>query len=198
MTLPLLTDRLLLRDFVPDDWRAAHIYESDPQTVRYQSFGPFSEEQSRDYIARNLESIRARPRRLYDLAVVLREDDSLVGRCGLSQSAAEPDEAALWYILNRGYWRRGLMSEAARRLLRFGFEELGLRRVWADTDPRNAASIRLLEKLGMRREAHFRENVFVKGEWCDTLIYAILRREWQAGDVAKQGTQEHSRGGTQS
>jgi RimJ/RimL family protein N-acetyltransferase len=198
MTLPLLTDRLLLRDFVPDDWRAAHIYESDPQTVRYQSFGPFSEEQSRDYIARNLESIRARPRRLYDLAVVLREDDSLVGRCGLSQSVSEPDEAALWYILNRGYWRRGLMSEAARRLLRFGFEELGLRRVWADTDPRNAASIRLLEKLGMRREAHFRENVFVKGEWCDTLIYAILRREWQAGDVAKQGTQEHSRGGTQS
>jgi [ribosomal protein S5]-alanine N-acetyltransferase len=179
IALPLLTDRLLLRDFVPEDWRATHDYESDPQTVRYQSFAPFSEAESRDYIERNLKHIAERPRRLYDLALVQRADGRLIGRVGLSLVAPELHEAALWYILHRDCWGRGLMSEAAQRMLALGFAELGLHRIWADTDPRNAASIRLLEKLGMRREAHFRENVFIKDEWCDTLIYALLGKEWR-------------------
>jgi RimJ/RimL family protein N-acetyltransferase len=178
--LPLTTERLLLRDFETRDWRDTHAYEKDAETVRYQSFGPFSEEESRDYIARNLKHIAERPRRLYDLAVVLRPEGRVIGRCGLSLGLPEMHEAALWYILNRAYWGQGLMTEAARRMLAFGFETLGLRRIWADTDPRNTASIRLLQKLGLRREAHFRENVLLKGEWCDTIIFALLRREWEA------------------
>jgi RimJ/RimL family protein N-acetyltransferase len=62
----------------------------------------------------------------------------------------------------------------------FGFGTLGLRRVWADCDPRNAGSVGVLRKLGFRLEAHFRENVLIKGEWCDTFIHAILDREWAA------------------
>jgi [ribosomal protein S5]-alanine N-acetyltransferase len=174
----LETSRLLLRDFREDDWRATHAYESDPEVVRYQSFGPRTPEESQDYIARNLADLGQEPRWTYDLAVVLREEEHLVGRCGLHVSDPALREGVLWYILHRQYWGRGIMVEAARALLSFGFNELKLHRVWADTDPRNLPSIRILEKLGMRREAHFRENGYYKGEWTDSFIYALLAREW--------------------
>jgi RimJ/RimL family protein N-acetyltransferase len=65
-------------------------------------------------------------------------------------------------------------------MLDFGFGTLGLHRVWGDCDPRNEASVRVQRKLGMRQEAHFRENALIKGEWVDSLIHAILDREWAA------------------
>lgn len=177
----LTTERLILRDFEEQDWRDTHAYESDPEVVRYQSFPPLTPEASRDYIARDIAQRAQRPRRTYDLAVVPKEGVGVVGRCGLHISNLELAEGVLWYILNRRYWGQGYIPEAARAMLAFGFGQLGLHRIWADTDPRNLASIRVLEKLGMRREAHLRENVRVKGEWCDTLIYALLAREWVAG-----------------
>jgi RimJ/RimL family protein N-acetyltransferase len=83
----------------------------------------------------------------------------------------------LWYVVDRACWGRGYSVEAARAVLAFGFGELDIHRFFADIDPRNAASLRVAEKLGLRREAHFIENVFVKGEWCDTIIYGLLARE---------------------
>ena len=74
-------------------------------------------------------------------------------------------------------------AEAATELLRLGFEDLGLHRIVGRCDGRNEASIALMDRLGMRKEAHLKENEFVKGEWTDELIYAILRREWQARQV---------------
>jgi RimJ/RimL family protein N-acetyltransferase len=185
---PLSTPRLLLREFEEDDWRATHPYESDPDVVRYQSHGVRTPEESRDYILRVMALARETPRRVYDLAVVLREDHRLIGRCGMHVNNPELNEATLWYVLDRSQWRKGYISEAVRALVDFGFETLGLHRVWADCDPRNPASFRVMEKLGMRKEAHFRENVFIKGEWCDSLIYAVLDHEWRAHAARPSGS----------
>lgn len=111
---------------------------------------------------------------------LLREEQPLVGRCGLKVADVEQREGALWYILNPAYWGRGLIPEAARALLGHGFGELRLHRIIVDCEPENTASIRVAEKLGMRREAHFIENAWIKGRWTDSVIFALLDREWAA------------------
>ncbi|ATB31695.1 GNAT family N-acetyltransferase [Melittangium boletus] len=179
-TLPLVTPRLLLREFEEEDWRATHLYESDPEVVRYQSHGVRTPEESRDYILQVAELSRRLPRRVYDLAVVSRAENWLIGRCGMRYTDVPTREGTLWYILERASWGQGYITEAAQALMDFSFGTLGMHRMFADCDPRNPGSYRVMEKLGMRREAHFRENVFLKGEWCDSYVYAQLDHEWRA------------------
>ena len=174
----LETDRLVLREFLAGDWERMYVIESDPESVRYQSYEPRTPEGCREYMRRCAQDLEDQPRRVYDMAVVLRDADLLIGRCGLKLTGEQPGEAVLWYILDRARWGHGYMPEAARALLEFGFGTLRLHRVWADCDPRNTASIRVREKLGMRREAHLVENAWIKGEWTDSLLHAILDREW--------------------
>ncbi len=182
--MEIRTPRLLLRELAESDAAAANLYESDPAVVRYQSHPPRSLEDSLAYIRRvHTATAATSPRRLFDLAVTLSgsPDSPLIGRIGLNITDPDSGQAALWYILHPAQWGHGYIPEAARALLDFGFAELGLHRVMVDTDPRNLASIRVAQKLGMRKEAHLVENVFLKGEWCDSLLFAILKREWNGG-----------------
>jgi ribosomal-protein-alanine N-acetyltransferase len=178
--MKLETARLSLREFEESDATETNVYEREPQVVRYQSFEARSLAQSLDYIKESMATARESPRRIFDLAVVLRAEQRLVGRCGLKVIDAESREGALWYILNPSYWGRGIIPEAARALLGFGFDELGLHRIIIDCEPANANSMRVAQKLGMRREAHFVENAWVKGVWTDSVIFALLDREWAA------------------
>ncbi len=89
-------------------------------------------------------------------------------------------QGEIGYTFNPAYHGRGLATETALALLRLGFEGLGLHRITGHLDARNTASARVLERAGMRREAHLVENEFVKGEWSDELVYAMLRSEWEA------------------
>ncbi len=175
----LATERLTLRDFVEADWPALHAVESLPEVARYQDFAPRTEAETRAYLLGSMESARQQPRLTYDLAIVLNGDGHLIGRAGLGITDPEIGEAILWYTLHPSHWGRGYVTEAARALAGFGFRELRLHRIWADCDPANIASWRVLEKIGMRREGHLRENAFIKGAWVDSLIYAILAREWR-------------------
>ena len=173
----LRTARLVLREFEVADWHALHDVESRPEVARYQSFEPRTAEESRAYVTGARRDASEQPRRTYDLAVVPWDEDGLIGRCGLG--ITDPHgEGMLWYTQHPAFWGRGFATEAARGMVDFGFGELGLHRIWADCDPDNPASWRVLEKVGMRREGHLRENAWLKGEWRDTLIYAVLRREW--------------------
>ena len=174
----LNTERLVLREFEPDDWEALHAIESLPQVARYQSFAPRTRNESRLYVLEAIQGAADHPRLTYDLAVVTADSGRLIGRCGLGTGDGEPREAVLWYTLHPDEWGRGYTTEAARAMVDFGFRTIGLHRIWADCDPANVASWRVLEKIGMRREGHLRENAWVKGEWVDSLIYAILDREW--------------------
>ncbi|MBI4510139.1 MAG: GNAT family N-acetyltransferase [Deltaproteobacteria bacterium] len=175
--------RLILRELEEHDWKALHSFEGDPEVVRYQSFGPRSEEESREYIRKCMISRRLTPRMTYDMGVVLKEGNRLIGRCGLHTTSASLGEGVLWYVLHRAFWGNGYMPEAARALVDHGFRELRLHRIIADCDPENHPSIRVAEKLGMRREAHFRENAWIKGEWRDSLIFAVLHHEWPSGPL---------------
>jgi RimJ/RimL family protein N-acetyltransferase len=176
--MQLSTPRLVLREFVADDWVATNEYEREPQVVRYVPHGVRSLEQSRQRVLDSMEAAKASPRVLYDLAITL--EGQLIGRCGFGREGHELLVGQLWFIAHPQWWGRGYVTEAMEEVVRFGFEEVGLRRFFGDCDPRNAASARVMERLGMVREAHLRENAWYQGEWTDAWIYGLLRREWEA------------------
>ena len=143
----LVTERLRLRDFAEYDWEAMLAIEGDPETVRYQSFAPRTEADCRVYIARDLAS-RTPHRSCFDLAVTLAGTNRVVGRVGLDLKAPEREVAELWFILERASWGQGLMPEAARALVDYGFRERNLRRVFLECDPRNQSGRSAVVKSG--------------------------------------------------
>lgn len=173
----LKTLRLHLRDFTADDVPGMHAIESDQVAVRYQSYGPRTLDECRAYIARDVAQ-RASDRSCFDLAMTL--SDELIGRVGLDIKLPERRVGELWFILDRRHWGQGLMPEAVRALVAFGFSALSLHRVFLECDPRNVGAIRLAEKLGMKREGDLRQHSFIKGEWCDSTFFGLLASEFAA------------------
>ena len=142
------------------------------------SFGPTTPAESQAHIEDCIAAANAQPRSRYELAVVLRAEERLIGNVNLQPEPREPRHAAFSYLLHRDYWGKGYATEAMHALFDFGFHELGLHRVADTCDVRNVASARVMEKLGLRREAHFRETVWKDGRWHDEYLYAILAHEW--------------------
>jgi RimJ/RimL family protein N-acetyltransferase len=178
---PIATERLLLRPFEPGDLDALAAIHGDPDVVRYLLFGV----RDRDELPGVLEekakrTVLAEAGDALNLAAVHAETGELVGDVTLFWHSAEHRAGEVGYILHPVHNGCGYATEAARALLRLGFEELGLHRITGRLDGRNAASARVLERLGMRREAHLVENELVKGEWADEVVYAMLDREWAA------------------
>jgi RimJ/RimL family protein N-acetyltransferase len=114
------------------------------------------------------------------LAVTERESGALIGEIYLFLKSTEHRQGEIGYIIHPDSSGRGYATEAARAALKLGFEQFGMHRIVARCDARNEPSWRVMEKLGMRREAHLRENERFKGEWSDEIIYAMLDREWEA------------------
>lgn len=179
--LPIVTERLVLRDLTMDDAPAVHRYGSDPEVVRYMPWGPNTWADTQDFLERKLDDQRADPRRGFDLAVTLASSGELIGACGITIISTERLQAAMGYAYRRDIWGRGYATEAARALVAFGFEQLGMHRICAYCDVDNIASARVLEKTGMQREGLVRHDAFMHGQWRDSYLYAILEDDPRAG-----------------
>lgn len=177
----ITTERLVLREFGADDWRAVLEYQRDPLYLRYYPWEERIETDARDFVKMFRGWQAEQPRRRFHLAIVLREDGRLIGNCGLRRKSENEWEADIGYELAPQYWGHGYATEAARAMVDFGFLELGLRRIssWCIAD--NVASARLLERLGFVQEGRLRRNEFFKGRWWDTLLYALPAEEWRLG-----------------
>ncbi|HCI82024.1 MAG TPA: GNAT family N-acetyltransferase [Ktedonobacter sp.] len=178
--MQLVTERLLLREFVEGDWQPVLAYQSDPLYLRYNPWSYRTAEDVRGFVHRFMLWSEEQPRRKYQFAIVLRSNGMLIGNGGIRMKTANAWEADLGYELNSQYWGYGYATEAAKALLAFGFQDLKLHRIWAHCIFENTASAHVLEKIGMRREGHLRENEWMKNRWWDTLQYAILDHEWFA------------------
>jgi len=110
--------------------------------------------------------------------MILRAEGRLIGACSLAVGSGEHQEGWIGYCLRRQAWGQGYATEAARALLGLGFEHLGLHRIFATCDAANGASARVMEKAGMLPEGCLREHRMIKGCWRDSLVYALLDREW--------------------
>jgi RimJ/RimL family protein N-acetyltransferase len=174
------TERLILREFRAADTPLMTAYWSDPRYQRYYAEVEDITAMVRELVGRFVAAQGAQPRLAWQLAVVRRADRRMIGNCGIRVNDPALKEANIGYELNPDYWGRGYATEAARAIVRFGFEGLALHRIWAECVADNLGSARVLEKLGMQREAHFREHQWYKQRWWDTYIYAILDRDWRA------------------
>ena len=177
--MQITTPRLLLREFVTSDWKAVQAYQSDPPYLRYNTSHQCTELDARAFVGRFVAQ-QEQPRTKFQLAIVLPEDRRLIGNCGLRMNDLSSREGNIGYELDPRYWGQGYATEAAREMLRFGFEENRLHRIWAECVPENIGSARVLEKIGMQREGCLREKAFYKGKWWDSLRYAVLEHEWRA------------------
>jgi RimJ/RimL family protein N-acetyltransferase len=171
----------VLRAFEPRDFDAVHAMRSNPDVVRYLYWDVHTKDQAR----RALED-RIRFRSIHRegdvlaLAAVLHGADDMVVDLILRCVSEEHSLGEIGYIVHPAHQGNGYATEAARAVLAIAFDDAGFHRVVGCLEARNAASARVLEKLGMRREAHLVENEWVKGEWQSEVIYAMLAREWRS------------------
>lgn len=175
------TERLYTREFTLSDLDAVHRYASDLENSGFLPFCPESREEVANYLDRRLADQIAPERRVWDMALCIKETDELIGSVSLALREGR-DQGEIGWILDKRYWHNGYALEAARGMLRFGFLGPELHRIYARCDDKNAASYRLMEKLGMRREAHFIKDEYTRvdgrEQWRSHYVYAILRKEY--------------------
>ena len=177
---PIETDRLILRPFEAGDLEALHRVHAEPEVSAFLYWSPRDEERVREILEEKIAQAEIRDEgRNLSVAVELRTGSELIGDLDLFWTSVEHRQGEVGYVFDPAHQDRGYATEAVAVLLELGFEGLGLHRITGRLDGRNAANARVLEKNGMRREAHLVENELIKGVWTDEMIYAILERDWR-------------------
>ena len=180
------TERLILREFRRDDWESVHEYAVDPEVYHYMPWGPNSEDETRAFVERAIASRHQDPRLHFELAVTTRERGHLIGGAGIRAADESFHVADMGYCLRRDVWGLGLGTEVSRGLIGFGFDRLGLHRIWATCDTRNERSARVLERSGMELEGTMRDDTWLRGQWRSSRLYSILESEWSPGGTRNQ------------
>lgn len=176
----LATPRLRLRPVQGSDAEGLFEIFSDPAVMRYWSTPPWTRtEQARELVEQEVRSLAEG--RSVRLAILRSGDDALVGTVSLFALLEESRRAEIGYALARSAWGRGYAQEAGHALIRYAFDTLGLNRLEADVDPRNEGSVKVLERLGFRREGLLRERWIVAGEVSDSALYGLLSRDYRSG-----------------
>jgi RimJ/RimL family protein N-acetyltransferase len=175
---PIETERLVLRPYEERDLDALHALYSDPDVARWLYYGPATPEESRQKLGRKMAGHTLTEEQGLAAAVELRSGPYVGDVVLFYMAPAEHRSIELGFSFLPAHQGHGYATEAARALVDWAFRA-GFHRVYGRLEPRNTASGRVLEKLGMRQEAHFVENEWIKGEWQSELVYAILEREWR-------------------
>ena len=177
--LPVLdTERLRLRPVRRTDAEAILQVFGDDAAMRFWSHEPLADlDAAHGYIDRMVAGFASRT--LFQWVVADRETDGLLGTVTVYQWDHANHRAEVGFMLGRAHWGRGFAQEAVRAVLRFAFEAMDLHRVEADTHPGNAASLRLLERLGFRREGLLRQRFLIDGSASDSEIFGLLQEEWR-------------------
>ncbi|UNK20967.1 GNAT family N-acetyltransferase [Paenibacillus sp. N3/727] len=175
------TERLVIRDFIKEDWQEVHAYASNLKVAEYMIWGPNTEEETLEYIDRVIAMQEAVPRVGYELGVSLKENGKIIGGCGLHM---EGKNAEIGYCFHPDYWGKGYASETAKAMLTLGFQELGAHRIYATCRPANIGSAGVMIRNGMIKEGHLREHMYHKGKYHDSYLYSILKDEFDRSLLA--------------
>jgi RimJ/RimL family protein N-acetyltransferase len=172
------TDRLILRALVSDDAPRIFEYRSSPEVSRFQSWGTDSARATESYILALTAIEPGTPGPWYQIGIGLSPTE-LIGDCGFRVLENEPHHAEIGIALAPEFQNRGYATEALRTLLQYLLVKLGKHRAFGSVDPSNLASIRLLQRIGMREEVRFEKSLWFKGEWVDEVIFAMLAADWK-------------------
>ncbi|WP_079530592.1 GNAT family N-acetyltransferase [Halobacillus hunanensis] len=172
----LSNERLSLREINENDWTDIHKYASKDIVCQYQPWGPNTEEESKSFVKQIILDASKEKRTRYAFAVVYNKDMIGVGELNIRDFTNKVGEIA--YIVNPDYWGQGIATNVAKLLIRFGFADIQLHRIYATCDPRNIGSSKVLQKSGLTKEGKIREDLLIKDGWRDSLLYSILEYEW--------------------
>jgi RimJ/RimL family protein N-acetyltransferase len=178
-SLPIETDRLTLRRYRDTDYDDLLKLQSNPDVTRFLLYDPKTPEQVKESLAGRLADVPMdTDGQALTVAVILRETGRHVGEVTLFVQNAEHRGGELGFVFHPEFHGRGFAAEASNEVLRLGFEELGMHRIIGRLDAANSSSAKLLKRLGMRHEATFVKNEFLKGRWTDEAVFAMLAEEW--------------------
>jgi RimJ/RimL family protein N-acetyltransferase len=178
--LSLQTERLCLREFRPEDGPAIYEIQRHPAYVRFYPWEQVRPQDSQQWVDEFVSWQQQTPRVKYQFAFSEIGSERIIGNCGVRIDDLKHRQGNMGYEVHPDYWGRGYASEAAAAMVRFAFSTLHLHRLWALCVSENIASWKVLEKMHMRREGHFRERVYFKGQWHDHYHYGLLASEWRA------------------
>lgn len=175
----ITTDRLQLRSLTYDDTDRIFEIFSDTEVTRYWGHDTLQKrEEAKDFIQRTIKG--AEDKSLLEWGIIEKKSRHLIGVSAFAGWNREHHHAEIGFALDKDYWGKKYMSELLPAFISFGFKELELHRIEADVDPRNTASIKLLEKLGFKKEGYLRERYHINGEIQDALFYGLLKSEFGA------------------
>ncbi len=173
----LETERLLIRDITLDDKQAVFNYRSDAEANKFQSWIPETLEDVEHFIDRNNKEFN-QPESWYQVLITEKDTKTVIGDIGIHFFGAENLQTELGITLNKDFQGRGYASEALKGVINFLFSDLKKHRIMTSVDPENIDSIKLMERVGFRKEGHFVKSLFWKNNWTDDVIYALLSEEW--------------------
>ncbi|AJE41045.1 GNAT family N-acetyltransferase [Streptomyces nodosus] len=172
--------RLSLRELTPEDVDAMLAIYGSPEATQHLSFEPRTRKQVGQILHRSVASATATPRTEYALAVIERDTNELVGFGRLATDPHQQRGATIGFALRPDTWGVGNGLEMLRLLLGLGFDDLGLHRIWGARSPLNKASAKTMTAVGMVEEGVIREHIHKAGKWRDSVVHAILDREWNS------------------
>jgi len=175
----LQTKRLIIRPVTMDDKHAVFKYRSDSETNKYQEWIPETIKDVEEFIGKISKQIDL-PETWFQFVIIKKETKEIIGDSGIYFSDKDNKQVELGCTLDRHHQKKGYAAEALVKLINYIFHELNKHRITASIDPDNINSIRLFERIGFRKEAHFIESLLINGKWADNLIYALLKKEWNS------------------
>ena len=179
LTFPIQTERLILRPLQLTDLDDLFSYYSREIVTRFLYIDPKNREEMKEALQVKVDHTFLHEKGdKFTLAVVVPDEERVIGEVSLFLKKPEHNGAEIGYVFNPDFHGQGYASEAVAMMLKIGFEHYKFHRIFARCDGRNRASYKVMERMGMRREGHFLQNEFIKGEWTDELEYAMLRDEW--------------------
>lgn len=179
--LPIESERLILRNLFSGDLEDFHVYHSDPEICKFQSYDAFTIEDSRKFLEGEEQSEFGTPGKWKQVGIELKETGVLVGDLALKPDGDEPRIVEIGVTLNPEYHKKGIAIEAFNKIFEYLFTETETHRIIGILDIKNHASRRLMENLSFRREAEFKKSYWDKGfnEWRDEYLYALLKEDWE-------------------
>jgi len=179
------TQRLKIRNLRESDLESFHRYRSNPEITKYQGFDTFSLDQAKAFIAEHQNKLFIKPGEWIQYAIENISSSQLIGDCAIYLHPSDSRIAETGITISDVHQKHGYARETMLGLMNFLFSEKGIHRIEETVDAENLASIRMLESLSFRQEAHFIENIFFKGRWGSEYQYAMLRREWESLSLQK-------------
>lgn len=177
----LFTPRLIIRRLQPGDAERLYACRVNPDVGRFQNWAPTSVPEVAAFIDRLQTMPGLTQGEWLQLGIAMSESGELVGDCGLHARADDPRQVEIGITVAPAFQQRGFALEALTAILDHLFTRTETHRVFCSVDPRNHPCLRLLQKLGMRKEAHMLESLWIKGAWMDDVVFALLKKEWHHG-----------------